>query len=157
MSEPTYGHTNSGMPVHRHLWDFNHAETAYQKFNAKVAVALTKNIGTMTCFWIFCFLCLLVLPAVLPVGIFPSFMLFMTSFRYELFMTWLLSTCFQLTLLPALMVGQNLSNAAADARAAKTFEDAEVITDKLDLETAGGLQVLNDRLKHLEEILEERK
>ncbi len=35
------------------------------------------------------------------------------------------SQAIQLVLLPALMVGQNLQNVAADARAAKTFEDVE--------------------------------
>jgi hypothetical protein len=43
-------------------------------------------------------------------------------------------------LLPALMVGQNLQSATADARAAKTFEDTEKILDRLDTHTAGGLR-----------------
>jgi hypothetical protein len=67
----------------------------------------------------------------------------MASLHYELFMIWLLSTCFQLTLLPALMVGQNLQNEAADARSAKQFEDTEDVRndmktalDRLDVATA---------------------
>jgi hypothetical protein len=112
----------------------------------------------MTAFWIFWVLCLLVLPAVLPPNhLFPSFM---ASFQYELFMTWLLSTCFQLTLLPALMVGQNLQNAAADARSAKQFEDTEdVRTDmktalnRLNVDTAGGLKDVTDRFDALEDLV----
>jgi hypothetical protein len=52
---------------------------------------------------------------------------------------WVSQNFIQLVLLPALMVGQNLQNAAADARAAKTFEDVEKIINLLDAHTQGGL------------------
>jgi hypothetical protein len=146
---PHWGFTRRGLAVHARVIDHHPDGTAYQRFNKRVATLLTDNVGTMTCFWCFCLLCLLVLPAVLPPGYFPAFMQAMTSFRYELLMTWLLSTCFQLTLLPALMVGQNLQNAAADVRSAKTFEDTEQIADRLDMSTRGGLADLYEKLKEL--------
>jgi hypothetical protein len=155
-TKPHFGFTRRGLPVHQYVMDHHPENTAYQRFNKKVALALTKNVGTMSCFWFFCFLCLLVLPAVLPPQWFPSFMLFMTSFRYELFMTWMLSTCFQLTLLPALMVGQNLQNAAADARSAKTFEDTQLIADRLDTRTQGGLQEVLAAVTELKSIVDTR-
>jgi len=68
------------------------------------------------------------------------------GFGFELLMTWILSTFLQLVLLPALMVGQNLQNVAADARSAKQFADAEFIMDTVNLHTNGGLQVIDATL-----------
>ena len=68
------------------------------------------------------------------------------GFDFELLMTWILSTFLQLVLLPALMVGQNLQNVAADARSAKQFADAEFIMDTVNLHTNGGLQVIDATL-----------
>ena len=51
---------------------------------------------------------------------------------------WMAQSFIQLVLLPALMVGQNLQNIAADARSAKTFEDVERIIDLLDCPDPGG-------------------
>lgn len=155
--KPHFGFTrHHGLPVHARVVDHLPDGTPYLRFNKRVAILLTRRIGTMTCFWCFCFLCLLVLPAVLPAGIFPAFMLFMTSFHYELFMTWLLSTCFQLTLLPALMVGQNLQNAAADSRAAKQFEDTELIADRLNTATEGGITEILDAIASLPKAADEQ-
>lgn len=72
------------------------------------------------------------------------------SFGFDLLATWLLSTCFQLILLPGLMVGQNLQNAASDARAAKSFEDTEKIVDALDTHTQGGLKDVLDAVERVE-------
>ena len=55
-----------------------------------------------------------------------------------------------------MMVGQNLQNEAADARAAKTFEDVEEAREcikkalsLLDVHTEGGLKVVLDAVKSL--------
>ena len=37
------------------------------------------------------------------------------------------------------MVGQDVQSKASDARAERTFKDAEALLDALDLHTAGGL------------------
>ena len=55
----------------------------------------------------------------------------------------------QLVLLPALMVGQNLQNIAADARSAKTFEDVERIIDLLDAHTQGGVKDILEAIAEL--------
>jgi hypothetical protein len=58
------------------------------------------------------------------------------------------------------MVGQNLQNAAGDARSSKQFEDTEAIKtdmdtalDRLDCETAGGLKDVLDRFDELEALV----
>jgi hypothetical protein len=62
---------------------------------------------------------------------------------------WAAQSFIQLVLLPALMVGQNLQNEAADARSAKTFEDVERIIDLLDAHTQGGLKDIMDAVNAL--------
>jgi hypothetical protein len=69
---------------------------------------------------------------------------------------WLSQTFFQLVLLPIIIVGQNLQNAASDARAAKTFDDVEAVKqaqatalDRLDEHTAGGIKTVLDRIDDL--------
>ncbi|HEY6427417.1 MAG TPA: hypothetical protein VIX84_09300, partial [Acidimicrobiales bacterium] len=52
---------------------------------------------------------------------------------------WIAQTFLQLVLLSVIMVGQNVQQLASDARAAKTFEDAEVILDRLNCQTQGGI------------------
>ena len=47
------------------------------------------------------------------------------------------------------MVGQNVQSTAADARAAKTFEDTERILDRLNTQTAGGLKEVLDAIHAL--------
>jgi hypothetical protein len=146
-AKPHFGITLTGHHVHLKTVDhLPRGMTWYQRMNRQVALVLTTKIGSMTCFWVFWALCFTILPSVLHtmgvnnLGAVPRFML---SFGFNLLGTWLFSTCFQLTLLPALMVGQNLQNEAADARAAKTFEDAEksikislLIANKMGVDTS---------------------
>ena len=134
MSErkPTHGWTRLGHAVHANTADHHPTGSAYQRFNQRVALWLTNNVGTMTCFWIVAALCISVLPSVLfAMAVIPKqwgpLPTFLTSFGFELMMTWIVSTCFQALCLPAILVGQNLQTLAADARAAKTFEDVEEI------------------------------
>jgi len=134
------------------------ADTPYARLNKKVALALTKYVGTMTCFWVFCVLSLLSLPAVLSAfhafhGVFPAVLIKASIIAL---VAWVAQTFIQLVLLPALMVGQNLQNAAADARAAKTFEDVEDARNcirqaltLLDIHTEGGLKVILDAIDSL--------
>ena len=153
--KPLFGHTRTGKPVHLHTHDYHKAGTAYQKFNKAVAIWLTKNVGTMTCFWLFCLLALCSLPAVLSgftvfAGVFPDVIIKASIIAL---VAWVAQTLIQLVLLPALMVGQTLQNAAADARAAKEFEDTETIADRLNLETQGGLRVIEDHLDRIDKRL----
>jgi hypothetical protein len=167
--EPHYGHTRHGMAVHARTIDHHPAGSAYARFNKRVALALTAGVGTMTTFWVFCLLALCSLPSVLS-----AFAPFASTFPHWMvkasiiaLVAWIAQTLIQLVLLPALMVGQNLQNEAADARTAKTFEDVEAVRadlttalDRLDLETGGGLAVIlaevkaaHDDVKALRDIL----
>ena len=103
----------------------------------------------MTCTWIFCVLALLSLPAVLTTAsIIPAHALpsVVTRASTIALISWIAQTFLQLVLLPAIMVGQNVQSEAADARAAKTFEDVETVLNKLDMKVEGGISQLRDEL-----------
>jgi hypothetical protein len=104
--------------------------------NAKIAVLITRLVGTMWCAYVFTAIALLGLgPALKPGG--------------EGLIAWIAQTFLQLVLLSVIMVGQNVQSLAADARSANTFKDAETILDRLDLHTQGGLKDILDRLNEV--------
>jgi hypothetical protein len=105
--------------------------------NAKVAVVLTKVVGTMWCFYVFNGIALVSLPSALHTG------------QLAIIINWVSSDWIQLILLPALMVGQNVQSATADARAVKTFNDTEKILDRLDTRTTGGLHEVLEAIESL--------
>jgi hypothetical protein len=146
---PTYG-TAGGLPVHartRHYYVpamlrispslIKRDLAAVDGVNAKVAVLLTRVVGTMWAFWVFNGIALVSLPAAIQTG------------QLTVIINWISSNWIQLILLPALMVGQNLQNVAADARSAKTFQDVETVLDRLDTHTAGGLKDVLDAIEAL--------
>ena len=151
MEEPTHGYTKLGQAVHAPVHDHLPEGSPYQRFNKKVALAITKYVGTMTCFWVFCVLALCSLPSVLSAfsafsGVFPAWMVKVSIIAL---IAWIAQTFLQLVLLPSIMVGQNLQNVAADARSAKTFEDVESVLNLLDIHTQGGLKDVLDAVNAL--------
>lgn len=148
---PTHGFTRLGHPVHAKVADHHPADTRYQRLNKRVALALTSRVGTMTCAWVFCIIALCSLPATLVAArVIPATTVgLLGAAGFMLCVSWIAQSFLQLVLLPALMVGQNLQNEAADARAAKTFEDVEKVLDALDLHTAGGLADLKTTLDRI--------
>jgi len=154
--QPTHGWTKLGFAVHARTMDHLPTESAYQRFNKKVALGITTYVGTMTCFWVFCLLALFSLPAVLSgfsafKGVFPAVIIKASIIAL---VAWIAQTFLQLVLLPSIMVGQNLQNDAADARSSKTFEDVEdlktvtaTLIDRLDAHTAGGIADLRVQLE----------
>jgi len=129
---PRHGYTQSGLPVHARTHDYLKRDTAAQRFNAAVGLRITVLVGTMWCAYLFACIALISLPD--------------NIHSRELLILWLSSSFLQLVLLPIIIVGQNIQARAADARAAKTFEDVEdarrkieVAIDLLDVHTAGGL------------------
>jgi hypothetical protein len=102
-------------------------------FNAKLAVLITRLVGTMWCAYLFTAIALIGLgPALKPGG--------------EGIIAWIAQTFLQLVLLSVIMVGQNVQSLAADARAENTFTDVRMILDRLDVHTQGGLKSILDRL-----------
>ena len=151
---PAFGFTKHGHPVHSKVTDHLPEHNAYARFNKHVALLITNNIGTMSCFWLFCVVALLALPAVLVEAkiVSPTIGLIGEA-GFAFMVSWLAQSFIQLVLLPALMVGQNLQNIAADARSAKTFEDVERIIDLLDAHTQGGVKEILDSIADLKKSL----
>lgn len=120
--------------------------------NAKIAVLITRGVGTMACAYVFCLIALLSLPAilieagVLTKGDVPAFF---TKAGLILIVAWIAQTFIQLVLLSIIMVGQNVQSIASDARSERTYEDAVTILDRLDVNTEGGIKAILDRLDQI--------
>jgi uncharacterized membrane protein len=158
--KPTHGYTKNGQAVHARTQDHLPDDTAYNRFNKKVAIWITKNAGSMTFFWFCWLLCLTILPSCLVIAGYMHMKAFFVTFDFELLVTWFASTVLELVLMPAIMVGQNIQSAAADVRSAKQFEDTEDVRtdmktalDRLDVSTAGGLKDVIDRIDALEALV----
>ena len=147
---PTFGFTKHGHAVHVKVTDHLPTHNAYARFNKRIALLITNNVGTMTCFWLFCVIALLALPAALVEAhvISPTIGIIGEA-GFVIVVEWMAQSFIQLVLLPALMVGQNLQNIAADARSAKTFEDVERVLDLLDCRTQGGLHDIIEAVEDL--------
>ena len=87
-----------------------HGAGAIGRFNAAVAVRITKIVGTMYCAYIFGLIALVALPAAIEQG------------SVTILINWLSSNLLQLVLLPIIIVGQNVISAAQDARAEADHE-----------------------------------
>ncbi len=121
-------------------------------FNAKFAVIITSGVGTMTCAYLFALLAFVSLPAILieaNVLKKSDVPVFFTKPGLILIVSWIAQTFLQLVLLSIILVGQRVQSAASDARALKEFEDTEVILDRLDTKTQGGLTDVLDAIKAL--------
>ncbi len=75
------------------------------RVNTRLAVAITKAVGSMWCAYLFGLLALISLPAALHSG------------DPIIIVGWIAQTFLQLVLLPIIIVGQNVQAAADDARA----------------------------------------
>ena len=142
--KPTHGYTKKGTAVHGKTMDHHRVDNAYQRFNKKCAIWITKNIGSMTAFWVFTVLAAFVAPSCLYAAGYIHWHTFLTTFGFELLATLILSTWLELALMPAIMVGQNLQSAASDARAEKQFEDGEILL-KLQKEQMEILKLLSKK------------
>jgi hypothetical protein len=129
--------TRDGQVVHRRVIDHLPDSSPYQRFNKWLALRVTQSVGTMTCAYIFAAFDCLALPTALHQGLYGI-------------VQWAASFFLQLVLLSVIMVGQNLQAVASDARSSKTFDDTEVIIDRLDSTTQGGITEVLDRLDALE-------
>jgi hypothetical protein len=95
--------------------------------NAKIALVITRSVGTMACGYLFAVIALVSLPAAIASG------------QVIVIVAWIAQTFLQLVLLSVIMVGQRVQAAASDARAAREFQDTETILDRVDARTAGGI------------------
>jgi hypothetical protein len=104
-------------------------------FNAKLALVITRSVGTMACAYVFGAIALISLPAAVSSG------------QVIIIVAWIAQTFLQLVLLSIIMVGQTVQSVASDARAAKEFADTETILDRLDVHTAGGIKDVLDAIQ----------
>lgn len=89
------------------------------RFNATLAVAITKAVGSMGCAYLFALIALVSLPSAIASG------------DPVVVVQWLSSVFLQLVLLAVILVGGNVAAAAADKRAVDTFADTEAILTEL--------------------------
>ena len=112
---------------------------ALGRFNAAVAVRITKIVGTMYCAYVFTLIALVALPTAIQSG------------QPTVLVNWISSNFLQLVLLPIIIVGQNVISASQDARAEA---DHETLT-ALHTMNVRQLQMLEQQEKILE-ILQQR-
>ena len=118
-------------------------------FNAKLALIITRSVGTMACAYLFSLLALVSLPAILiQAGVLTKSDVptFFTKPGLILIVAWIAQTFLQLVLLSIILVGQSVQSAASDVRSAKEFTDTETILDRLDIHTAGGIKDVLDAI-----------
>ena len=87
-----------------------HGAGALGRFNAGIAVRITRIVGTMYCAYVFTLIALIALPAAIQQG------------SPTVLVNWLSSNFLQLVLLPIIIVGQNVISTAQDARAEADHE-----------------------------------
>ncbi len=163
--DPTSG-TASGGPVatmhpvrtRRHLAkavrfspsEIRRAMGEVEGFDAKLAVIITKGVGSMACAYLFTLISLTSLPAILiEAGVLTSSDVpkFLTKPGLILIVAWIAQTFIQLVLLSIIMVGQDVQSIAADARSENTFKDTQIIIDALNTETKGGLKTILEAIE----------
>ena len=112
-------------------------------FNGRLALLITKLVGSMWCAYIFAAWDLLSLPGAIHSGI-------------QAIVSWVAQTFLQLVLLSIIMVGQNIQSETADRRSEQTYNDAEAILHEcLELQRHlqaqdGALNQMLDKLKAAE-------
>jgi hypothetical protein len=112
-------------------------ESAVGRFNDRLAVLVTKHVGTMWAAYLFAALSCVSLPQALSA--------FMKGDRVT-GVSWLSQSFLQLVLLPIIMVGQNVNSASQDARAEADHETLTVL-HSINVQQ---LRILEDQQKILE-------
>lgn len=109
------------------------AEQAAEGFNTRIAVLLTKSVGTMWTAYAFTVLAFIGLFAIL--NLLPPILILLTAFISQTFL--------QLVLLPVIMVGQNVLNRKTELQAEEqfnttmsTYHDIEQIMQHLSAQDA---------------------
>src|SRR5260221_6287774 len=82
-----------------------HGDHPIGRFNSRLAVLITRSVGSMWCAYLFAIIAVFSLPAAL------------SSHEPIIIVGWIAQTFLQLVLLPIIIVGQNVLAAANDARA----------------------------------------
>ena len=136
--------------LHEHMLKHMPGDTRIARFNRKFAASITAFVGSMKCAYLFTLLALVSLPAILTeafhLNFFPHWLI---SVGLIALVAWVAQTFLQLVLLSVIMVGQDVQSQATTEAVAKTESNTDMTVDILDLETEGGLKVINDKLDKL--------
>ena len=92
---------------------------AVTRFNTRLAIAVTKVVGSMWCAYAFALFDCISLPAAIRTGT-------------AAIVSWIAQTFLQLVLLSIIMVGQDVQAKASDARSEATFNDVQMLLHALD-------------------------
>ncbi len=112
-NKPTLADAKAHIPeliLSRHVHKDVHGDHLLGRTNTRLAVVITKAVGSMWCAYIFALLALISLPAAI------------SSHSPIVIVGWIAQTFLQLVLLPIIIVGQNVQAAASDARAESDHE-----------------------------------
>ena len=94
----------------RHVHKQIHGDSWMGRINTRLALGITKRVGSMWCAYLFALLAIISLPAAI------------SSHSPIIIVAWIAQTFLQLVLLPIIIVGQNVQAAASDARAESDHE-----------------------------------
>jgi len=109
------------------------------RFNTRLALVITKIVGSMWCAYAFALFDCISLPSAIRLGT-------------AAIISWIAQTFLQLVLLSIIMVGQNVQAQASDARAEQTFKDASAALHEA-LEIQSHLTAQDDRIEKIIEHL----
>ncbi|HEU5333799.1 MAG TPA: hypothetical protein VFU73_13560 [Actinocrinis sp.] len=112
VAHPHIAHRNAHGPIK--VADQHATGSAVARFNTRLAIMVTKVVGSMWCAYAFGLLDLVSLPSAIRGGT-------------ATLISWIAQTFLQLVLLSIIMVGQNVQADAADKRSEATFKDAEAL------------------------------
>ncbi len=124
----------------KHVHKEIHGDNLLGRINTRIAVVITKLVGSMWCAYLFALLALISLPAAI------------SSHDPLVIVSWIAQTFLQLILLPIIIVGQNVLAAASDARAEsdhKTLLAIHTLTEEVHeiaLQQTDILKILEDRV-----------
>lgn len=116
------------------------AEQAAEGINTRIAVLLTKCVGSMWTAYTFVIIALVGLLAILGV----------LSPLVALLVAWTSQTLIQLVLLPVIMVGQNVLNRKTELQADQQYNDIEHILSHMDAQDKMLLEIHETIVKLLE-------
>ena len=125
--------------LNKHVFKDVHGDNALGRLNTRIAVFITKVVGSMWCAYLFALLALVSLPAALQSG------------NSIVIVAWIAQTFLQLVLLPIIIVGQNVQSAATDARAEADHETLHAI-----FTLTSEVHKISERQTRILRILEER-
>lgn len=91
--------------LRHHVHKDVHGDSIMGRINTRLAVGITKIVGSMWCAYVFAVLAIISLPAAIK------------SHDPIIMIAWIAQTFLQLVLLPIIIVGQNVQATASDARA----------------------------------------